>query len=72
MQKSLTIRAANCSHRKYIPDLIQLIDDQKFHPSSILTKHEDLKDVVKCYEQFDKRKPGWVKVKVELDPSEAA
>lgn len=70
MQKSLTIRAANCSHRKYIPELIQLIEDQKFHPSSILTKHEDLKDVVKCYEQFDKRKPGWVKV--ELDPSEAA
>lgn len=70
MQKSLTVRGANCSHRKYIPGLIQLIEDRQFKPSTILTKHEDLKDVVKCYEQFDKRKAGWVKV--ELDPSEAA
>ncbi|MBX9573067.1 MAG: glutathione-dependent formaldehyde dehydrogenase [Candidatus Obscuribacterales bacterium] len=70
MQKSLTVRAANCSHRKYIPSLIQLIKDDQFSPSQILTKHEDLKDVVKCYEQFDQRKPGWVKV--ELKPNQAA
>lgn len=64
MQKGLTVRAANCSHRKYMPQLIELIEGTGFHPSSILTNTGMLVDAVSCYKHFDKREAGWVKVEM--------
>lgn len=70
MNKALTIRAANCSHRKYIPKLLQLVDAGNFKPSNILTCVDGLGDAVSCYKHFDKREPGWVKV--ELIPGQSS
>lgn len=67
MGKALTIRAANCSHAKYIPKLLKLVEDGAIRPSDIITKQESLGDIVECYKQFDKRKSGWLKV--ELFPN---
>jgi threonine dehydrogenase-like Zn-dependent dehydrogenase len=64
MQKSLTIRAANCSHRKYIPKLLQIIQEGGFKPSEILTKEEGIASAIECYKHFDKREPGWLKVEL--------
>ncbi len=34
MSKSLTIRAANCSHRRHIPKCLKkMMEDAHFHPS---------------------------------------
>jgi threonine dehydrogenase-like Zn-dependent dehydrogenase len=68
-QKNLTIRTANCSHRKYIPKLIQVILEGGFSPSSILTKIEGLTDAISAYKHFDKRDPGWTKVELLSDES---
>ncbi|PWT96166.1 MAG: glutathione-dependent formaldehyde dehydrogenase [Candidatus Melainabacteria bacterium] len=64
MQKALTVRAANCSHRKYVPTLLKLIADGQFRPSAILTKQCDLIQAVNCYEHFDRRESGWLKVRL--------
>lgn len=67
MQKCLTVRAANCSHAKYIPLCLKAVE-AGFYPSQVLSKISGIKDVVECYEHFDKREPGWTKV--QLVPAE--
>ncbi|MBX3073922.1 glutathione-dependent formaldehyde dehydrogenase [Candidatus Obscuribacterales bacterium] len=69
MNKSLTVRGANCSHRKYIPKLLELVEKGDFHPSTILTVADGLTDAISCYKNFDKRRSGWVKV--ELIPAQS-
>jgi len=64
MQKSLTMRTANCSHRKYIPKVIQLMEESNFRPSTILTKMQPINEAVDSYKHFDKREPGWLKVEI--------
>jgi len=66
MMKNLTMNSGNCNHRKYIPELIELVRMGAIDPTQILTQVEPIKDVIEAYRQFDKRKPGWVKV--ELKP----
>jgi threonine dehydrogenase-like Zn-dependent dehydrogenase len=66
MQKCLTIRAANCSHAKYIPLCLKAIEETGFRPSQILSTERFLGDAIECYKHFDKREPGWIKV--ELQP----
>jgi threonine dehydrogenase-like Zn-dependent dehydrogenase len=72
MQKSLTIRAANCSHRKYIPRLLEVIQQGKFKPSEIITKQDGISDAIECYKHFDKRHEGWLKVELLPGDSEQA
>lgn len=62
MNKSLTIRGANCSHRKYIPRLIEIIQQGKFAPSQILTQVASFTNAIECYKAFDQRLAGWTKV----------
>jgi len=70
MSKALTMRAANCSHFKYVPKLLKMVEEGKFRPSEILSKVERFGDAVECYKHFDKREPGWIKV--ELLPGQKA
>ena len=64
MSKSLTVRAANCSHRKYIPRCLNMMEKTPFRPSKILTAFEGLEQAVDCYKHFDKREPGWLKLEL--------
>lgn len=65
MEKNLTIKMGNCNHRRYLPDLIELVRNGTVVPSEILTQDEPLSSVIDAYKAFDKRRPGWVKVKLE-------
>ncbi|MDJ0387551.1 zinc-dependent alcohol dehydrogenase [Roseomonas sp. E05] len=67
MNKNLSINMGNCNHRTYIPRLVEMVDAGVVDPTSVLTQHEPLTDVIEAYKQFDQRKPGWVKV--ELNPA---
>jgi threonine dehydrogenase-like Zn-dependent dehydrogenase len=60
--KNLTITMGNCNHRKYIPLLVELVRAGAVDPSSLVTQVEDVTDAVEAYEQFDRRRPGWLKV----------
>ena len=67
MNKNLTINMGNCNHRKYIPDLVDMVRKGTVDPAKILTQVEPLMSVLDAYKAFDRRQPGWVKV--ELVPS---
>ncbi len=65
MEKNLTIKMGNCNHRRYLPGLIALVRNGTVIPSEILTQEEPLTSVLEAYRAFDKRQPGWIKVKLE-------
>lgn len=67
MNKNLTLNMGNCHHRRYAPQLIELVRTGAIDPTAILTKAEPLQSVIEAYEAFDRREPGWIKV--ELKPA---
>src|SRR5437016_4078879 len=68
MEKNLTLTMGNCNHRRYLPHLIELVRTGGLDPAEILTQVEPMTSVIEAYKAFDKRQPGWVKVK--LQPSQ--
>jgi threonine dehydrogenase-like Zn-dependent dehydrogenase len=66
MEKNLTIKAGNTPHRKYLPELIDLVASGVIDPTQVLTQSEPLADAIEAYKAFDRRESGWVKV--ELRP----
>jgi len=57
----------NCNHRRYIPMLVELTRAGTVDPSALITQVTDVRDAVDASEQFDLRRPGWLKV--ALDPA---
>jgi threonine dehydrogenase-like Zn-dependent dehydrogenase len=69
MEKNLTVKMGNCNHRRYIPQLLRLVQRGEFDPSQLVTRQDPLLDAIAAYEHFDRREAGWLKV--ELLPSAA-
>ncbi len=69
MNKNLTVKAGNCNHRRYIPELVQLVRTGAVDPATVITQGTDVPGVLEAYESFDRRESGWTKV--TLDPSAA-
>ena len=65
MGKNLTVKMGNCNHRRYIPELIKLVRSGVLDPSEVLTQVEPMTSVLEAYQAFDRRAPGWIKVKLE-------
>jgi threonine dehydrogenase-like Zn-dependent dehydrogenase len=65
MEKNLTLMMGNCNHRRYLPKLIELVRMGGLDPAEILTQREPMTSVIEAYKAFDKRQPGWIKVKLE-------
>jgi threonine dehydrogenase-like Zn-dependent dehydrogenase len=70
MNKNLTLQMGNCNHRKYIPELVDMVKSGVIDPMEVLTQREPLTSVIEAYKAFDERQPGWIKV--ELMPSSMA
>lgn len=68
MNKNLTLKSGNCNHRRYVPELIQLVRTGAIRPSAILTQAVSFESALDAYRAFDRREPGWTKV--ELVPNE--
>src|SRR5690606_33908192 len=64
MNRNLTIRMGNCNHRKYIPQLLDLLQTGAVDPTGLLTQVQPMNDAVNAYKAFDQRQPGWLKVEV--------
>jgi threonine dehydrogenase-like Zn-dependent dehydrogenase len=62
MNKNLTIRMGVCNHRKYIPQLLDLVASGTFDPQVLLTQQRELLSAIDAYKAFDTRRPGWLKV----------
>jgi threonine dehydrogenase-like Zn-dependent dehydrogenase len=71
MMKNLTITGGNCNHRKYIPRLVELTRAGVVDPSELITQVADVTDAIEAYEQFDRRRPGWLKVALAPEPARA-
>lgn len=65
MLKNLTLKAGNCNHRRYIPELLNLVRSGTVDVARLLTQDKPMTSVLEAYEAFDRREPGWVKVKLE-------
>ena len=66
MNKNLSINMGNCNHRKYIPDLVELVHSGMIDPKGILTQATEMSNAIDAYKAFDERQQGWIKV--ELAP----
>jgi len=64
MNKNLTLQMGNCNHRKYIPELIEMVRMDAIDPTKVLTEVEPLTSVIDAYKAFDQRQPGWIKVEL--------
>lgn len=69
VDKNLTIKMGNCNHRRYVPELIEMVRMGRVDPATILTQEKALKSAIDAYKAFDRREAGWTKV--ELKPSNA-
>jgi threonine dehydrogenase-like Zn-dependent dehydrogenase len=69
MNKNLTLKMGNCNHRRYVPDLIEMVRMGAIDPTAILTQQQPLTSAIDAYKAFDRREAGWTKV--ELKPSTA-
>ncbi|MBD3345210.1 MAG: hypothetical protein GF401_09135 [Chitinivibrionales bacterium] len=64
MNKNLTINMGNCNHRRYIPELLELVVNGSVDPSGIVTEIVSLDEAVEAYRVFDIRKSDWIKVEL--------
>ncbi len=71
MNKNLTLKMGNCNHRKYLPKLIEMVRAGVIDPAEVLTNMEPLTSAIEAFKHFDRREPGWVKVKLEPEASGA-
>lgn len=69
MNKNLTLKMGNCNHRKYIPELVDLVASGVVDPVAVLTQMEPRQDALAAYKAFDERQPGWIKVELEPTPA---
>jgi len=70
--KNLTVNMGNCNHRATIPMLVDLVRSGMVDPAEILTQTAPLASAIDAYKAFDRREPGWVKVKLEPETELAA
>lgn len=64
MNKNLTINMGNCNHRRYLPQLVRLVNSGAVEPSTVLTQEAPLVSAIEAYESFDQRQAGWMKVEL--------
>jgi threonine dehydrogenase-like Zn-dependent dehydrogenase len=64
MNKNLTINMGNCNHRRYLPELVELVRSGAFEPEQVLTQIEPVTSAIEAYKAFDLRQPGWIKVEL--------
>lgn len=66
MNKNLTLNMGNCNHRRYLPELLDLVVSGTVDPTAFITRHEDPLDAIEAYETFDRREDGWLKTVLDV------
>jgi threonine dehydrogenase-like Zn-dependent dehydrogenase len=66
MNKNLTLNMGNCNHRRYLPELLDLVVSGTVDPTAFITRHEDPVDAIEAYEAFDRREDGWLKTVLDV------
>lgn len=71
MEKNLTFKAGNCNHRRYMPEMIELVRSGVIRPEQFLTQKEPMQSAIDAYRSFAEHERGWIKVKLEPAASRA-
>ncbi|NAZ82967.1 alcohol dehydrogenase catalytic domain-containing protein [Kineococcus sp. R8] len=62
MNKNLVLKMGNCEHRRYVPQLLDLVAAGVVDPATVITQHAPVaQDALDAYRHFDRREAGWVK-----------
>jgi len=64
MNKNLTLKMGNCNHRRYVPELIEMVRMRRVDPTAVLTHVAPLTSALDAYKAFDRRDAGWTKVEL--------
>jgi threonine dehydrogenase-like Zn-dependent dehydrogenase len=64
MNKNLTVNMGNCNHRKYIPELVELVRSGMIDPQELLTQATEMSKAIDAYKAIDERQEGWIKVEL--------
>lgn len=64
VEKNLTLKMGNCNHRRYVPELVDMVRMGRIDPSAILTQRGPLTSAIDAYKAFDRREAGWTKVEL--------
>ncbi len=65
LEKNLTLKAGNCNHRRYMPEMIELVRSGVIRPEQFLTQKEPMQSAIDAYRSFAEHERGWIKVKLE-------
>ncbi len=65
MNKNLSLNMGNCNHRKYIPELVRMVNRGDLDPTSIISQQQPIVSAIDAYKSFDQREAGWMKVELE-------
>ncbi|WP_020659552.1 zinc-dependent alcohol dehydrogenase [Amycolatopsis benzoatilytica] len=65
MNKNLTVHMGNCNHRRYLPELLDLVRTDVVDPTAFITRRPEPAAVIEAYESFDRREEGWLKTVLE-------
>jgi threonine dehydrogenase-like Zn-dependent dehydrogenase len=66
MNRNLTVRMGNCNHRRYLPELLDLVVSGVVDPLRFITQHERPENAIAAYETFDRREEGWLKTVLDV------
>jgi threonine dehydrogenase-like Zn-dependent dehydrogenase len=64
MNRNLTIKAGNCNHRRYLPELIEMVRTDRIDPTAVLTQRGAMLSAIEAYRAFDRRLDGWTKIEL--------
>jgi threonine dehydrogenase-like Zn-dependent dehydrogenase len=65
MENNLTFKGGNCNHRRYMPEMIELVRSGVIRPEQFLTQKEPMQSAIDAYRSFAEHERGWIKVKLE-------
>jgi threonine dehydrogenase-like Zn-dependent dehydrogenase len=65
LEKNITLKAGNCNHRRYMPEMIELVRSGVVRPETFLTQKEPIQSAIDAYRSFARHERGWIKVKLE-------
>ena len=63
--KNLTVNGGNCHHRRYIPELLELVKTGVVDPQKVITQMEQLRMGIEADREFDRRESGWIKEELQ-------
>lgn len=66
MNRNLTVKMGNCNHRRYLPELLDLVVSGTVDPTAFITRHERPVTAIEAYATFDRREEGWLKTVLDV------